>query len=174
MNTPKVFVIDVDGVMTDGRFYYSAEGKVLKLFGADDADGLSLLNPFIDIRFISGDKRGFPITKKRVFDDMHYPVDLVSTVNRIHWINERYDPAQVIYMGDGLLDPLVFRQVFYSIAPINALPITRRCASHVTERAGGDRAVAEACLHILDKFFEGYNPEKPLPAVTRQFGEWAV
>jgi 3-deoxy-D-manno-octulosonate 8-phosphate phosphatase (KDO 8-P phosphatase) len=43
MSKFKIFIIDVDGVMTDGKFYYSDKGKVMKVFGADDNDALSLL-----------------------------------------------------------------------------------------------------------------------------------
>ena len=49
MIKPKVFILDVDGVMTTGHFIYTAEGKSLKIFGPDDNDGLSLLNNFIDV-----------------------------------------------------------------------------------------------------------------------------
>ena len=61
---PKIFILDVDGVMTDGKFYYSAEGKIFKSFGADDSDALGLLNKYIKINFITGDKKGFPISKR--------------------------------------------------------------------------------------------------------------
>ena len=40
---PKIFILDVDGVMTDGKFYYSAEGKIFKSFGADDSDALGFV-----------------------------------------------------------------------------------------------------------------------------------
>ena len=62
---PSVFILDVDGVLTTGHFFYTKDGKVMKIFGPDDNDGLSLLRNFIDIRFISGDKKGFEISKKR-------------------------------------------------------------------------------------------------------------
>ncbi len=45
--TPKIFLIDVDGVMTNGQFTYTKEGKIMKNFGPDDHDGLSLLKKFI-------------------------------------------------------------------------------------------------------------------------------
>ena len=45
----KVFILDVDGVMTTGQFLYSESGKLMKVFGPDDNDGLGLLNPHIDI-----------------------------------------------------------------------------------------------------------------------------
>ena len=46
---PKVFILDVDGVMTTGSFLYSSEGKIIKSFGPDDNDALSLLSKFIEI-----------------------------------------------------------------------------------------------------------------------------
>ena len=39
----KVFISDVDGVLTTGQFIYTADGKSSKIFGPDDNDGLSLL-----------------------------------------------------------------------------------------------------------------------------------
>ncbi|WP_207636661.1 hypothetical protein [Clostridium saccharoperbutylacetonicum] len=63
---PKVFIMDVDGILTDGSFYYTIEGKVMKKFGADDNDALSLLKPYINIIFVTGDKKGFPISKKEL------------------------------------------------------------------------------------------------------------
>lgn len=157
---PKIFVMDVDGVLTDGSFYYSADGKVMKKFGADDNDALSLLKPYIDIIFVTGDKRGFPISAKRIIDDMHMRLELVSTIKRIDWIKERYDPKDVIYMGDGIFDHYVMREVGYGIATANADDNAKANADYITARKGGERAVAEACLHILEKFFVPYDPMK--------------
>ena len=51
----KTLVLDIDGVMTTGRFLYTEnEGKYIKEFGADDNDGLSLLKPYLDIHFVTG------------------------------------------------------------------------------------------------------------------------
>ena len=120
MMKPEIFIFDVDGVMTDGKFYYTSEGKMMKKFGPDDNDALGLLDPFIKVQFITGDKKGFPITKKRIGIDMKRPIELVSTLQRIDWIKEHYDPKRVIYMGDGIFDSFVFSKVGYSIATANA------------------------------------------------------
>jgi 3-deoxy-D-manno-octulosonate 8-phosphate phosphatase (KDO 8-P phosphatase) len=173
MNKPTTFVLDVDGVMTDGQFYYSEEGKVYKVFGADDHDALCLLKPHLHIHFVTGDKKGFPISSKRIAGHMEMPLDLVSTTQRLAWMKEKFgDLKQVIYMGDGIFDPYVFHGVGYGIACANALDIVKKQASFVTPRAGGDRAVAEACLHILEKFFTPYNPEKPLDSGIAYSGQW--
>ena len=154
---PKVFLLDVDGVFTDGSFYYTEEGKIMKKFGPDDNDALSLLSKFITIEAISGDKRGFQITKKRIADDMGLSLTQVSTFKRVEWIKKRFNLKEVIYMGDGILDPLVFRKVGYSIAPANAFYTAKKEAIFTTNAVGGSGAVAEACIHIMNTFFEPFD-----------------
>lgn len=169
---PEVLILDVDGVMTDGASYYTAEGKLMKKFGPDDHDALSLLKPYVPIHFVSGDKRGFEITRARIETDMKMPLHLVSTVRRIDWIRERWNPERVVYMGDGIFDHYVFRAVGYSIAPHNADVTAKRMANYITSRSGGDRAVAEACLHLLEQFFKKYDIDT-LPDENIKFsGKW--
>jgi 3-deoxy-D-manno-octulosonate 8-phosphate phosphatase (KDO 8-P phosphatase) len=174
MKTPVCLILDVDGVMTTGQFLYTSEGKVMKVFGPDDNDGLSLLKPYLEIRFVTGDKKGFCISKKRIEEDMGYSLDLVSTIRRIDWIEERYDPNSVIYMGDGIFDHYVMSRVGYSIAPSNADTLAKQHAKYTTVRSGGDRAVAEACLHILETFFDPYNPGKLPSEQLKMSGEWTI
>lgn len=170
---PKVFLLDVDGVMTNGQFLYSAEGKAYKTFGPDDHDALLLLKPYLEIRFVTGDRKGLPISRKRIEDDMKMPLDLVSTIKRLHWLRERYNPTDVVYMGDGIFDPFVFSGVGYGICPANGFHLTRQRADFVTLANGGDRAVAEACLHLLDKFFTPFDPDH-LPERFAWAGEWGI
>lgn len=151
---PTTFILDVDGVLTDGKFVYTAAGKVSKTFGPDDNDALRLLKGKLRLQVVSGDKRGFEITRKRVEEDMGLPLALVSTFERVKWICDHFNPAEVIYMGDGIFDSLVFAHVGYSIAPANAFYKTKELADFVTRARGGEGAVAEACFHILERFFE--------------------
>ena len=102
---------------------------------------------------------------------MGFDLDLVSTIRRIEWIKDHYKPKEVIYMGDGIFDHYVMKEVGYSIAPANSDPLAKANANFVTKRSGGDRAVVEACLHIMQKFFKPYNPDL-LPADQFDFGEW--
>ena len=171
---PKIFILDVDGVLTDGSFYYSVEGKIMKKFGPDDNDALSLLRPYMRIQFVTGDKRGFPISKKRIVDDMHNELELVSTIKRIEWINERYNPAEVVYMGDGIFDHYVMQKVGYAISVANGDENAKKYADYVTKRNGGNRAVAEACLHLLEKFYTPYNPEKLPENTINAQRDWTV
>ncbi|WP_071467076.1 HAD family hydrolase [Polynucleobacter asymbioticus] len=171
---PKCFILDVDGVMTTGHFLYTSEGKVMKIFGPDDNDGLSLLKNDLEIRFVTGDKKGFAISHKRIVDDMKFPLELVSTIRRVDWIKERYALEDVIYMGDGIFDHYVMREVGYAISPSNGDKLAKEHADFVTERSGGNRAVAEACLHIMEKFFTPFNPQALPDSQIKLSGEWTV
>lgn len=155
-------MLDVDGVMTTGQFLYSADGKAIKVVGADDSDALGLLQPHLQIRFVSGDKRGLAISSRRIVHDMGYRLDLVSTTERAEWIAQHHDLGDVVYMGDVIFDSWAMQHVAYAIAPTNADRQARAAAHFVTERSGGDRAVAEACLHLLDRFFVSFNPTRDL------------
>ena len=170
----KHLIIDVDGVMTTGHFIYSSKGKLYKIFGPDDNDALSLLKKHIKIEFITGDKKGFAISKKRIVDDMNYKLYLVSTTKRLEWLREKYDLSKLIYIGDGIFDHYVMKNVGYSIAPQNADNLAKKSAKYITKRNGGERAVAEACLHILKKFFEEYKPNQKLEKKIKFSGNWTV
>lgn len=171
---PEVMIFDVDGVLTDGSFYYTSEGKVMKKFGADDNDALKILSKYLRIIFVTGDKRGFEISRKRIQDDMKFDLHLVSTIKRLDWIKENFNPMKVVYMGDGIFDQIVMKGVMYSIAPNNSDSYTKRVAKYVTQRNGGDRAVSEACLHIIQNFFD-QNLLFLLPSGTEEIsGDWGA
>ncbi len=91
---------------------------------------------------------------------MHLPLTQVSTFDRVSWIKEHFDLKATCYMGDGIFDVLVFNKVAYSIAPANAFSQTRNQADFVTKRRGGEGAVAEACFHLMAKFYKRLNVQK--------------
>ena len=148
MKLRPTFCLDVDGVMTDGTFWYDQTGKVMKRFGPDDSDALDLLKPHIDIRFVSADHRGYAITHARISLDMGYKLDLISAHDRYSWLDKEFGLQSVIYMGDSFKDAPILRDCMIGIAPANASEVARRNANHVTYSEGGNRAVAEACFYV--------------------------
>lgn len=152
---PQVFVIDVDGVMTTGQFLYTPGGKAAKIFGPDDRDALGLLKDRLAVHFVTADSRGWRISYRRIVEDMGYPLALVGTEERGAWIACHWDPAGVIYMGDGLMDVTVFNEVGHSICPADGFYLACERADYVTRHSGGNRAVAEACVYILAHLEDG-------------------
>ena len=64
------------------------------------------------------------------------------------------------------------KEVGYSISPANADDNCKKCANFITKRNGGDRAVSEACMHILKKFFKTYSPMQKIPESIKFSGDW--
>ena len=150
---PKYFIFDVDGVITDGKMIYDQNGKKYKTFGQDDYDSLKFLRKFIQIQFISGDKEGFKISKKRV-EDMGFKLKYISSYKRYSWMKKNYDLKKIIFMGDGLYDFRLFKNVGMSICPKNSVSILKNHANYVTKNNGGERSVTDACIFILKKIFK--------------------
>lgn len=148
----KAFVLDVDGVLTDGMMHYTSDGKAMKVFGPDDHEALNLIKDKIKIAFVTGDWRGFPITKKRI-EDMGYTVTLIQgPENRAKWIEENFGLKETIYMGDSFMDADFFKLVGYSICPADGFYKAINAADYVTYHKAGHRAVAEAVMHIKERY----------------------
>jgi len=146
----KNFITDVDGVLTDGSFYYNETGKVLKKFGAYDSDGFKIIKSLnIDICAISADKRGFGITEKRL-SDMGVAVHLVSEEERFNWVSERFNLDETVFVGDGYHDKLLLSKCALSFAPQNSPQIVKDSANMVTKSKGGDGVILEIALHLQD------------------------
>lgn len=145
------FLLDVDGVLTDGTFYYNSKGKIFKKFGAHDNDFLNLISKKFNIFFISSDKRGFHISKKRV-KDMGYKIFYASNENRYKFIKKKFILNELVFMGDGYHDVKILKESKIGIAPKNAIPEAQKVAKLVTKNTGGKGAVAEACRYLSKKF----------------------
>lgn len=150
---PKFLILDVDGVITTGQFVYNKSGKICKIFGPDDTDMLKVTKKYIHIIFVTSDKRGFLISKKRIEKDTKFKLKLVSNKTRLKWLKQNFDTRKVIYMGDGFFDIPIVKEVLYFIAPANCDLDLKKEAHFVTKSRSGERAVSEACKLILRKFF---------------------
>ena len=150
---PICFIVDVDGVRTTGIQGYSSKGKILKFFGPHDNDGLKQLKKYINIEFVTADRRGYKISKKRIVDDMKFNLDLVQENKRYDFLNKKYGLKNIIYMGDGIYDAKIIKECLYGISPKNARIEARRSSNFVTRSKSGEGAVLDACIKILKHFF---------------------
>lgn len=154
----KKLVLDVDGVLTNGSLIYSNLGKMYKVFGPHDKDGLKLLSKhMIDIQFITADLTGFEISKARIVQDWKYNescLHLVPEENRVDWFKNNCDLSTTAFMGDGIHDAPIFSLVKLGIAPASARIEAKEAANYVTPSKAGDGAVLDACLW-LEKVIHG-------------------
>lgn len=148
----KNFVLDVDGVLTTGHMGYTANGKLFKVFGPHDREGLKMIAPYFErVHFITADKSGFNITKARIIDDWGYHPDvlnLVSEQERFQYIEQEYGFDSTVYMADGYSDAEILKSAALGIAPANARIEARTSADYVTPSKSAEGAVMDACIYI--------------------------
>lgn len=152
-------VLDIDGVLNTGQVYYSATGKMYKVFGPHDRDGLKLIAKYIqDITFISADRTGWDITYARIVKDWGYDTSqlvLVPENDRMGWFEANCDFKTTAFIGDGYHDAPILRRVALGIAPASARIEARQSAHYVTPSAAGNGAVLDACLY-LERIIHGF------------------
>lgn len=148
----KLMVFDVDGVLTDGRLYYSDSGAEMKAFNTQDGQGIRLLRDAgIKLAIITA--RRSDMVDRRARDlGMHYCFQGVEAKLRAFTevIDElKLEPVQAGYMGDDLLDlPVLGRAGFAATVPAACAEVRSR-SHYVTIRTGGNGAVREVCELIL-------------------------
>jgi 3-deoxy-D-manno-octulosonate 8-phosphate phosphatase (KDO 8-P phosphatase) len=152
----RVLLMDVDGVLTDGRLYNvpDASGNMVETKGFDSQDGIALqwLNWMgIKTGVISG--RVSPATAVRAAQcKMTWVyqghIEKIPILEQI-LAEAAISPDEVAYVGDDLTDVVVMNRVGLSIATANARPEVKACAMHVTAASGGSGAIREVCELLL-------------------------
>jgi 3-deoxy-D-manno-octulosonate 8-phosphate phosphatase (KDO 8-P phosphatase) len=141
-------ISDVDGVLTCGGHYYSKEGKIIKRFGGNDADALKVLREkFVDnIIFITSDKIGFDISKRRI-DDMGYQLIFVGRKeDRIKYLSSL--DGDTIFIGDGIFDSEAYGSVKTSFCLKDSTPQAKRKATYILPTTAGNNVFS----HLLEVF----------------------
>jgi len=148
----KMLLLDVDGVLTDGKLYIGESGEQFKAFNTLDGHGIKLLQQSgIPVGIISG--RDSPALLRRAADlgiELLYRgrEDKAAVLQEITAIQAiRND--EIAYAGDDLPDLAVIKAVGLGISVPNAHPEVRNIASLITECCGGEGAAREICDFLL-------------------------
>ena len=147
-----LLVLDVDGVLTDGRIIYSSDGADMKFFNVLDGMGLSLMAKVgIPVAFMSA-KSSAVIKRRAQSCNVTIVLEDVSDKGKAikELASERDIPlVQVAFVGDDLVDIRAMKLVGLPIAVANAAQETKDRAIYVTSKSGGFGAVREVCELIL-------------------------
>lgn len=148
----KLLILDVDGVLTDGRLYYTEEGESIKAFHVRDGLGIKLLRKHgVEVAVVSGrDSRAL----RRRFTEIgiahfHLAAEDKHSACETLMTELGAEPEQTAFIGDDLPDLAAFRACGFGFAPADAVPAVRAAATHVLATAGGAGAVREAAEQIL-------------------------
>lgn len=147
----KYFVTDCDGTLTDGKYYYSKEGKLLSTFHANDSLAVNKLKNEYGVRCImvtSGSYTG--INEKRA-GDLGIEIYITPVGNKLDFIKSLgLNLEEVAYIGDCLDDIPLLEAAKISFVPGDALDVVKESADYVLKRGGGQGCILEAFL-ILEK-----------------------
>lgn len=155
----KLLILDVDGVLTDGRVFWLEGHGWTRFFNVKDGYGLKLLmKAGIQIAVISGgDSKDVRIR----MEFLKVPYVFLGDENKIvalHKIIEASGIAadQMAFIGDELFDVPVMEAVGFSATVPHAVPAVRRKANYITHHEGGWGAVRE----ITDMILEAQTPHE--------------
>jgi 3-deoxy-D-manno-octulosonate 8-phosphate phosphatase (KDO 8-P phosphatase) len=147
-----VVLLDVDGVLTDGRIIYSSRGDDHKFFDVHDGMGVHLLTragiPVILITAKSSKAitpRARDMGVARVYGNVSPKAALLPLILKKYGVTAR----RVCFVGDDLVDLCLLKMVGLPVAVRNAVPEVKRRARYVTIRPGGRGAVREVAELIL-------------------------
>ncbi len=148
----ELLLLDVDGVLTDGRVVIDDQGVETKAFDVTDGHGLKLLQRAgVEVGFVTG--RRSRVVEHRARDlgvtEVHQRVRNKLEVVREILGRRCLAPDRVAYVGDDLVDLPVITQVGVGITVADAPEYVRERALWVTSRPGGRGAVREVCEAIL-------------------------
>lgn len=152
----KLFLTDVDGVMTDGKLYFfpMRDGTLteLKSFSASDGLGLLLLKDCgINTGMITGRKsataqhRAKILGMKYVFEGFLSKQEPLENVLK----REKLKPEEVCFIGDDLIDIPILKKVGLACAVKNAVPEVKKYSHYITKLEGGHGAVREVAEIVL-------------------------
>ena len=148
----RLMIFDVDGVMTDGRLYYTDAGAELKAFSAQDGHGIKMLiSTGIDTAILTGRRSGVVEHRARNLGIRHVLqgiedkraafLDLINTLG--------LDAAACGYMGDDVVDLPVMTRCGFSATTREAPDIVRQRAHFVATLPAGVGAVREVCELLM-------------------------
>ena len=150
----EALVLDVDGVLTDGKLHYTARGESRKVFHSRDGFAIKLAQSRgIRVAILSG--RGGPVLQRRL-KELGIPSELVVEESRDKGADfvqlcQRLGlpPAQVAYMGDDIPDLAPLHLAGLACAPADAPEEVKRACQLVTGAPGGAGAVRELVVFVL-------------------------
>jgi len=148
----RMLILDVDGVMTDGKLYFDHAGNEMKAFDTRDGMGIkSLQRAGIEVAVITGRQSGAVTHRmaqlgiRHVYQGREDKLDVFLELLGISGL----DAAQVCYAGDDWIDLPVLLRAGLAVSVADGEEYVKRQAHWITRRNGGDGAVREICNLIL-------------------------
>lgn len=151
----KIAIIDCDGILTNGKSYYTADGKFIKGYGAYDKEMLKLLlrNYNWKFFFVTDDALGYQITNKRVQDFIGYENNVFferkTPEGRYYLIKKlKNENNLIVFIGDSLSDVSSLLTADIGATVKNAPKLVKSYSDLVSSKEGGNGGLADILFYI--------------------------
>lgn len=148
----KLLILDVDGVLTNGRIVINDRGEEIKSFHVRDGQGLrQLMGAGIEVVLITGRSSGALTHRAEDLGirEVHQGIKDKDTLLKKIALEKQCPPEQVCCVGDDLPDIAMFRHAGLRVAVSDAAPEVKAASNWITHLKGGEGAVREVCELIL-------------------------
>ena len=148
----KMLILDIDGVMTDGRIIYDEEGNELKCFNVLDGMGLVLLKQTkIKVALITAKGSKAVLRRARDIGAVEVKQNAIDKLTALRQILKKYNlnNRDICFIGDDLVDLPLMKRAELAVAVRGACAEVKRAAHYVTKKEGGKGAVREIIEIIL-------------------------
>jgi 3-deoxy-D-manno-octulosonate 8-phosphate phosphatase (KDO 8-P phosphatase) len=148
----RLLILDVDGVLTDGRLYFGARGELMKAFHVRDGHGIKQLQRAgIAVAVISGRRSAAVMRRCRELGIRHLIQGVEDKLAAFQGLRTRLkvEPGECACIADDVPDLPLMRAVGLAFAVCDAHPSARRAAARRTRLPGGCGAVREVCDLLL-------------------------
>jgi 3-deoxy-D-manno-octulosonate 8-phosphate phosphatase (KDO 8-P phosphatase) len=148
----RLLIVDVDGVLTDGRIIYDSRGNQLKFFDVLDGFGIHLLRTAgIETAIITAKKSKVVMRRAKDFKVKHIYQDCIDKIKAFHDVSKKLnvDPEEVCFIGDDIVDIPVLKRVGFAVSVPNAVDEAKEISHYITRKEGGHGAVREVCDLIM-------------------------
>ena len=148
----KLLILDVDGVLTDGRIIYDNFGDEFKCFNVQDGLGFSLLHASgIKTAIITAKKSKPVLRRAREMGVVKVYQNAWQKLKVYHRLLKKFKlrDCEVCFIGDDLIDVPILKRVGLAVAVANGVKEVKDCAHYVTKKEGGKGAAREVIELIL-------------------------
>jgi YrbI family 3-deoxy-D-manno-octulosonate 8-phosphate phosphatase len=148
----QLLVSDVDGTLTDGALYYSANGEALKAFHVHDGLGIVLVQRAgIRVVFVSQEDSPIAAARARKLGVFRCLLSVQDKAAAVQTLADELaiDLEQIAYIGDDLTDLPAMSRVGVSACPADAVREVWQQVDYVCSAPGGKGAVREFCELLL-------------------------
>jgi 3-deoxy-D-manno-octulosonate 8-phosphate phosphatase (KDO 8-P phosphatase) len=149
----RLLILDVDGVMTDGKIIIDDVGNEVKHFNVRDGHGIKMLMKHgIDVVLLTGrrskvvEHRAKDLGISEVHQGAHDKLSVFEAILRVKSL--RYE--NIAFIGDDIVDVPVLKRAGFSVAVADAAEHVKKCVDYITHHSGGAGAVREVCEMILE------------------------